>query len=67
MPKLTGWTKARFNIEDVVYKWSGQVMEPMDSLGYIGRNPMDKENVYIVTGDSGNGMTHGTHRRNANH
>ena len=22
--------------------------------------PSDKENVYIVTGDSGNGMTHGT-------
>ncbi len=35
-------------------------MEPMDSLGYIGRNPMDSDNVYIVTGDSGNGITHGT-------
>ncbi len=58
--KLEGWTKARFDIIDVVYKWSGQVMEPMDSLGYIGRNPMDKDNVYIVTGDSGNGITHST-------
>ncbi|MBA2242310.1 MAG: FAD-dependent oxidoreductase, partial [Chthoniobacterales bacterium] len=29
-------------------------------LGYIGRNPLDKENVYISTGDSGNGITHGT-------
>lgn len=58
--KLTGWTKARFNIVDVVYKWSGQVLEPMDSLAYIGRNPMDSDNVFIVTGDSGNGMTHGT-------
>ncbi len=58
--KLEGWAKARFEIEDVVYKWSGQVMEPMDSLGYIGHNPMDNENIYIVTGDSGNGMTHGT-------
>jgi Rieske Fe-S protein len=26
----------------------------------IGRNPMDHDNVFIVTGDSGNGMTHGT-------
>jgi Rieske Fe-S protein len=32
----------------------------MDSLAFIGRNPGDKDNVYIVTGDSGNGMTHGT-------
>jgi hypothetical protein len=23
-------------------------------------NPDDKENVFIVTGDSGNGLTHGT-------
>jgi nitrite reductase/ring-hydroxylating ferredoxin subunit len=34
-------------------------MEPVDSLGYIGRNPHDEHNVYIATGDSGNGMTHG--------
>jgi len=54
------WTRDRFPIEDIVYHWSGQVMEPMDSLGYIGRNPMDKKNIYIITGDSGNGMTHGT-------
>ncbi|MEP6891496.1 MAG: Rieske 2Fe-2S domain-containing protein [Nitrospirota bacterium] len=37
----------------------GQVMEPIDSLAFIGRNPGDT-NIYIVTGDSGNGMTHGT-------
>jgi Rieske Fe-S protein len=28
-------------------------------MAYIGRNP-GNENIYIVTGDSGNGMTHGT-------
>jgi Rieske Fe-S protein len=35
-------------------------MEPIDGLGFIGRNPLDHDNVYIVTGDSGNGMTHGS-------
>ena len=35
-------------------------MEPIDSLALIGRNPLDSDNVYIATGDSGNGMTHGT-------
>lgn len=58
--KLEGWTKARFDIGEVVYRWSGQVLEPIDGLAFIGHNPMDKDNVYIVTGDSGNGMTHGT-------
>jgi len=43
----------------VEYRWSGEVMEPVDALAYIGRNPADDDNVYIVTGDSGNGMTHG--------
>jgi glycine/D-amino acid oxidase-like deaminating enzyme/nitrite reductase/ring-hydroxylating ferredoxin subunit len=57
---LEYWLKKHFTVEDIIYQWSGQVIEPMDSLAYIGRNPMDKDNVYIVTGDSGNGMTNGT-------
>ncbi|MDF2455029.1 MAG: Gamma-glutamylputrescine oxidoreductase [Cytophagaceae bacterium] len=57
---LEKWTRAHFEIEDIIYQWSGQVLEPMDSLAYIGRNPTDHKNVYIVTGDSGNGMTHAT-------
>lgn len=57
---LEEWTRRHFKIEDVVYRWSGQVMEPMDGIAYIGKNPFDKDNVYIVTGDSGNGMTHCT-------
>ncbi|MEO6304905.1 MAG: FAD-dependent oxidoreductase [Bacteroidia bacterium] len=57
---LEKWAKEYFEIGDIIFKWSGQVMEPMDSLAYIGRNPFDKDNVYIVTGDSGNGMTHTT-------
>ena len=35
-------------------------MEPVDCLAYIGRNPLDEDNVFIATGDSGMGMTHGT-------
>jgi hypothetical protein len=47
-------------IESVDYRWSGQVLEPVDSLAFIGRNPTGDPRVYIVTGDSGNGLTHGT-------
>jgi Rieske Fe-S protein len=57
---LEQWTRERFpNVVDFAYHWSGQVMEPADMLAFIGRNPGD-ENVYICTGDSGMGMTHGT-------
>ena len=60
-PRLEAWTRERFrDVRDVPYRWAGQVMEPVDGLAFIGRNPLDKDNVYIVTGDSGNGMTHGT-------
>jgi Rieske Fe-S protein len=58
---LEAWTRKRFPIEDIKYKWSSQVMKPMDSLAFIGRNPGDNNrNGYIATGDSGNGITHGT-------
>lgn len=55
--RIEQWTRKRFAVENVIYHWSGQIMETMDALGYIGRNPLDKDNVYIVTGDSGNGLT----------
>jgi glycine/D-amino acid oxidase-like deaminating enzyme/nitrite reductase/ring-hydroxylating ferredoxin subunit len=58
--KLEAWTRHHFpDMEEVAYKWSGQVLEPVDSLGFMGRNPGD-DNIYIITGDSGNGMTHTT-------
>ncbi|MBK0404698.1 FAD-dependent oxidoreductase [Adhaeribacter sp. BT258] len=58
---LDAWARQHFNIiESEAYRWSGQVMEPVDYLAFIGRNPGDSENVYIATGDSGHGMTHAT-------
>jgi nitrite reductase/ring-hydroxylating ferredoxin subunit len=41
-----------------VHRWSGQVMDTIDYCGFIGRNP-DSKNIYVATGDSGQGMTHG--------
>ncbi len=58
--RLEEWTRAHFPIEEIRYRWSGQVMEPVDGLAFIGRNPLDRDNVYIITGDSGTGMTHCT-------
>jgi glycine/D-amino acid oxidase-like deaminating enzyme/nitrite reductase/ring-hydroxylating ferredoxin subunit len=59
--RLESWARARFPMmEDIEFKWGGQCMETIDGLAFIGRNPLDKENVFIVTGDSGMGITHGT-------
>ena len=58
--RLEAWTRNYFPMmDDISYRWSGQVLEPVDSLGFMGKNPGD-DNIYIITGDSGNGMTHTT-------
>jgi glycine/D-amino acid oxidase-like deaminating enzyme/nitrite reductase/ring-hydroxylating ferredoxin subunit len=55
------WTRDCFPVaRDIAYRWSGQIIEPADGLAFIGRKPQDAPNVYIATGDSGHGMTHGT-------
>ena len=58
---LESWMRAHFpSAGSVEFRWSGQVMETQDGLGFIGRNPMDTGNIFVATGDSGMGMTHGT-------
>jgi glycine/D-amino acid oxidase-like deaminating enzyme/nitrite reductase/ring-hydroxylating ferredoxin subunit len=58
---LEEWTRARFPIAGPrLYQWSGQVLEPHDYLAFIGKNPDGAEHVWLATGDSGMGMTHGT-------
>lgn len=58
---LETWARVRFPLmREIEYQWSGQIMEPNDGVAFIGRNPLDGDNVYIATGDSGHGMTHGT-------
>jgi glycine/D-amino acid oxidase-like deaminating enzyme/nitrite reductase/ring-hydroxylating ferredoxin subunit len=57
--RLEDWAKARFpTMGRVEFKWSGQVLEPLDGAAFIGRNP-GNQNIYIATGDSGQGMTNG--------
>lgn len=59
--QIEAWVRERFPMAaEILYQWSGVVMEPVDGPAFLGRNPMDDKNVYIITGDSGNGMTHCT-------
>ena len=58
--RLEQWMRAHFPQADAVrYRWSGQVLETLDGLAYIGREP-GARHIYLSTGDSGMGLTHGT-------
>lgn len=59
--RLENWARKKFpQAGKITHRWSGHVMEPVDGIAYIGRNPMDSNNVYVVTGHSGNGLTYST-------
>ena len=56
--ELEKWSRQRFPLlGEVQWTWSGQVFEPVDQMGFIGRNPGIEKNVFITTGESGIGMT----------
>ncbi|MGE5518244.1 MAG: FAD-dependent oxidoreductase [Bacteroidota bacterium] len=58
--RLEQWARQRFaGLGPLRAQWSGQIMEPVDRIAFIGRNPGDSDNVFVAAGDSGNGITHG--------
>jgi glycine/D-amino acid oxidase-like deaminating enzyme len=57
--RLAAYLKRRFPDTSVVHRWSGQIVEPVDGLPYIGRNALES-NVYVATGYAGNGLTYAT-------
>lgn len=57
--KLEDWAHERFDIDQITHRWSGQVVEPVDGLPYIGRNSLS-DHTYVATGFSGTGLTFGT-------
>jgi glycine/D-amino acid oxidase-like deaminating enzyme/nitrite reductase/ring-hydroxylating ferredoxin subunit len=58
--RLEAWVFAHFPAaQSIDYRWSGQVLNSFDGLALIGRDLVQK-NVYVITGDTGMGMTHGT-------
>lgn len=58
---LEQWTRRHFPfVRDKVKQWSGQVLETMDGLALIGADPKGHGKVFLSSGDSGMGLTHGT-------
>ncbi|MGX1323821.1 glycine/D-amino acid oxidase-like deaminating enzyme/nitrite reductase/ring-hydroxylating ferredoxin subunit [Bradyrhizobium sp. USDA 377] len=56
---LERWARERLpDLREVTHRWSGQVLEPVDFTGFVGRSP-GEEHLFIVSGDSGQGITNG--------
>ena len=59
--RLEQWARARYlTIGEVEYAWAGQIMESVDRLAFLGPSPSGENGVYVVTGESGTGITHAT-------
>ncbi len=56
---LENFTFNHFHTFDFTHRWSGQIIETVDGLPYIGRNAFSKKS-FVATGFSGTGMTFGT-------
>jgi nitrite reductase/ring-hydroxylating ferredoxin subunit len=54
--RLHHYVEERFGSLPIHYRWSGQVIEPIDGLPYIGGNGR----TFVSTGYAGQGMTFGT-------
>jgi glycine/D-amino acid oxidase-like deaminating enzyme/nitrite reductase/ring-hydroxylating ferredoxin subunit len=57
--RLRDYARERFGLDDWAFRWSGQIIEPVDGLPYIGLNALE-QHVYVATGYAGNGITYGT-------
>lgn len=56
---IEAWMRALLpDLGKEVARWSGQVLDTIDYCGFIGRSP-GSDNIFVATGDSGQGMTHG--------
>ncbi len=56
---LTAWMRNLLpELGKELHRWSGQIQDTIDYCAFIGVNPGDKR-TFIVTGDSGQGITHG--------
>lgn len=58
---LEDWSRRHFpGMGEIVHRWSGQVLNPVDALAFIGPESRHSNGVVTITGHSGNGMTYCT-------
>jgi glycine/D-amino acid oxidase-like deaminating enzyme/nitrite reductase/ring-hydroxylating ferredoxin subunit len=59
MRTLEAYVRERYVVESILGRWSAEFFEPADGMPLIGQVPQ-KKNIWIATGLSGVGLTHGT-------
>lgn len=58
---LEAWGKKHFRASGKpLFRWSAQTIETFDGMPLLGQSSDDEKNLWIITGDSGTGMTHMT-------
>ena len=58
--KIESFATSNFSVEEITFRWSAQDYMTMDRVPYIGTISPFSDSVYVVTGFSAWGMTHGT-------
>ncbi len=58
--KLEAWTRDRFNVRAVDFRWSAQDLMPADEVPYIGKLSPRSRRLLVATGFRKWGMTSGT-------
>ena len=56
--RVEEYTRSRFNVDTIDYRWSAQNYRPADELPYIGKS-VGSEAIYVATGFGTNGLLYG--------
>lgn len=57
--RLIAWTRERFGVKDIAYRWAAQDNHATDNIPYVGRLHPFAEHAYVATGFGGWGMSNG--------
>ena len=57
--RLIDWTRERFGVTEVAYRWAAQDNHTTDKIPYTGPLHLGARHVYVTTGYGGWGMTNG--------
>jgi glycine/D-amino acid oxidase-like deaminating enzyme/nitrite reductase/ring-hydroxylating ferredoxin subunit len=57
--RLAEWTRERFGVSNIAYRWATQDNDTTDHVPYVGHFHLGAEHVYVATGYGGWGMSNG--------
>ena len=57
---LESWARERFDMDEVIHRWSSQDGSTVDSIPYVGTLRRSSEHLFVATGFNKWGMTNGT-------